>query len=194
MSKFVSKNIYCPIRSYGEKCECNICHSIVGLEVYQEFYNEKGAIYFVEGICPICGCPNIVDMLHKKTIPVREDFKNIESLPNIISVLYKELSDAYSVKAYTCVAITARTLIAHIAKENGMEIGKTFQEYTNFLIEEFLPKKTNNCWVDSIRILGNQATHDLIITLENDAKKVMNFIIALLTMIYELPNSAPTNN
>lgn len=175
-------------------CLCGHCNKTIALDVYAKYSHEelpthKIVLDYYTGQCPYCGKPIIYDNDKKFAIPYSRTFEDIEYLPDNIKQLYNECRDAYSISAYTCCVIAARTLMANIAVEQGADEGKSFVEYVNYLQQNCLPAKTNNAWVDKIRALANQSTHHLVIASQNDAALVIKFIVAILKNIYEFPNS-----
>ena len=171
-------------------CVCGHCNNNISLNTYAEYYNTDSNIYlYSTGQCPYCEKPIIYDRLKKTAIPYSSKFDTINHLPKDIDILYKECKDSFSVGSYTCCVITARTLMAHIAVEQGAEENKSFVEYVNYLQQNCLPIKTNNAWVDKIRQLGNDSTHKLLIATKEEAELSIKFIIAILKNVYEFPNS-----
>ena len=171
-------------------CVCGHCKNIVSLKVYARYYipNTSNNLYYT-GQCPFCGRPIIFDNIEKIAIPYSSCFESINHLPTDIESLFNECKSAFSVGAYTCCVISARTLMANIAVEQGDSAGKSFVEYVNYLQTNCLPSRTNNSWVDKIRQLGNESTHKLVIADKESAELAIKFIIAILKNVYEFPNS-----
>ena len=72
----------------------------------------------------------------------------------------------------------ARTLLMHIAVEQGAEEGLPFARYVTYLDEKGYIPPNGKKWVDYIRTSGNVANHEIV-----------TFLSTLLLVIYELPNS-----
>ena len=171
-------------------CVCGHCNKDISLEVYAYYAcSISNTILYYTGQCPYCGRPIIYDKEMDVTLPYISDFESVKFLPNEIDELYKEIRDSYSIGSYTCCVITARTLMANIAVDQGAEINQSFIFYVDYLKNNCLPLKTNNDWVDKIRQLGNASTHDFIIATKEDAELAIKFIIAILKNVYEFPNS-----
>lgn len=183
-------------------CVCGHCNNTISLNTYAEYFRIveevisgtatkklKEVKEYCSGQCPHCGKPIIYELNTECVLPPVSNFENISYLPTDIETLYKECKTAYSVGAYTCCVITARTLMANIAVEQGDSAGKSFVDYVNFLQANCLPIRTNNSWVDKIRQLGNDSTHKLKIATQADANLAIKFIIAILKNVYEFPNS-----
>lgn len=171
-------------------CTCGHCNKNISLNIYAYYYSTllNKDVYYT-GQCPYCGKPIIYDILDESSIPYASIFENIFHLPPDIDTLYNQIKSAFSIGAYTCCVITARTLMANIAIEQGADPGKNFVDYVNYLQESCLPAKTNNTWVDKIRQLGNNSTHKLKIATKEDAELSIKFIVAILKNVYEFPNS-----
>lgn len=171
-------------------CICGHCNKNVSLKVYAYYtYELTNTILYYTGQCPYCGKPIIYDNEMDITLPYISNFESVKFLPNEINELYKEIRDSYSIGSYTCCVITARTLMANIAVEQGAEINKSFVFYVEYLKDNCLPLRTNNEWVDKIRQLGNASTHEFVIATKEDAELAIKFIIAILKNVYEFPNS-----
>ena len=178
------------VRHNKISCVCGHCNNLVALNVYAEYRNE-GSNYSIyhTGQCPYCGQPIIYDDVNHSVMPYISNFEAVKHLPVDIEKLYIEIKNAFSIGSYTCCVITARTLMANIAVEQGDSVGKSFVEYVTYLQQNCLPSKTNNDWVDKIRQLANDSTHKLVIANKSDAELTIKFIIAILKNVYEFPNS-----
>ena len=178
-------------------CTCGHCNNKIVLDVYARYRHEiksvtgqtTYAIDYYTGQCPHCGKPIIIDVNNDVMYPPVAPFEEIKHLPADIEKLFNECKLAYSIGAYTCCVITARTLMANIAVEQGATEGNKFVEYVDYLKTNCLPARTNNDWVDKIRSLANESTHHLAIAKQDDASLAIKFIIAILKNVYEFPNS-----
>jgi len=83
----------------------------------------------------------------------------------------------------------ARTLLMHIAVEQGAEEGLPFARYVTYLDEKGYIPPNGKKWVDYIRTSGNVANHEIVIKEREETQKVITFLSTLLLVIYELPNS-----
>ncbi len=177
-------------------CVCGHCNNKIALDVYARYYSidttkqfsRKNFVYYT-GQCPFCGCPVIYKFSDASVLPMVSNFENINYLPDEIEQLYSECRNAFGIGAYTCCVITLRTLMAHVAVDQGGVPNKSFIDYVNYLQQNCLPSKTNNVWVDKIRQLGNDVTHNCKIASKEDAEIAMKFTIAILKNVYEFPNS-----
>lgn len=180
-------------------CVCGHCGTFTSVDVFQLYGKaDTGVLAFYSGRCRHCGAPVIIDEIHKKNIPPSKDFSNIEYLPENINALYNEIRDAYSIGAYTCSVMAARTLLSHIAVEKEAESNRTFEYYVEYIVDCYLGKKDAKDWVNTIRKYANNTIHKLLIASKESAKIIITFIETILKIIYEYPkkiiDKKPTEN
>jgi len=141
-------------------------------------------------ICHHCSYPTFFNEVGNQT-PQNSFGKDI---PNItdgdIEKLYKEARDSYSVSAFTASTMSCRKLLMNIAVSKGAEENKSFQYYVKYLEDNhFIPNGTKD-WVDAIRTQGNEATHEIALSTQEQAEEILSFTEMLLRLIYEFPNKA----
>ena len=83
-------------------------------------------------------------------------------------------------------------MLMNIAVEQGAAEGLKFIEYVSFLSDKGFVPPNGKHWVDHIRKKGNEATHEIAIMVEQDAKELVTFVEMLLRFIYEFPNMVPS--
>ena len=79
----------------------------------------------------------------------------------------------------------------NIAVEQGGSEGLKFIEYVNYLSDKGYVPPNGKHWVDHIRKKGNEATHEIALMSDIDAKDLLGFIEMLLRFIYEFPKMIP---
>jgi len=79
----------------------------------------------------------------------------------------------------------------NIAVAQGAGENLRFIEYVNYLSEHGYTPPNGKHWVDHIRKKGNEATHEIALMTEGDAKDLICFVEMLLKFIYEFPTSIP---
>jgi hypothetical protein len=136
----------------------------------------------------MCKNPIFYFLDSRETIPGSKFGREVKNLPENIAVLYDECRTCYSNQCYTSAQMIARTLLMHIAVEQGAEEGKNFVYYVNYLDEQGYIPPNGKQWVDFIRTSGNVANHEIIIKEKEETEKVISFLSTLLLVIYELPN------
>lgn len=140
-------------------------------------------------MCPHCGYPIIYCVRNYESLPGELCGRGIKNLPDNISVLYDECRTNYSNKCYTSAQMIARTILMHIAVEQGADENLSFAKYVEYLdLKGYIPPNGKK-WVDFIRTSGNQANHEIIIKEKEETEKVISFLSMLLLFIYELPNT-----
>lgn len=138
--------------------------------------------------CPQCKHPIIYYVDTNETVPSAMYGREIKNLPENIEILYNECRTCYANQCYTSSQMIARTLLMHIAVEQGAEENKTFAHYVDFLNNQGYIPPNGKDWVDFIRKSGNIANHEIIIKEKDETEKVISFVSMLLIFIYELPN------
>lgn len=82
-------------------------------------------------------------------------------------------------------------MLMNIAVAQGATGGLKFIEYVNFLSDKGYVPPHGRHWVDHIRKRGNEATHEIAVMCEQDARELVTFVEMLLRFIYEFPNMIP---
>ena len=76
----------------------------------------------------------------------------------------------------------------NIAVQQEADEGQTFVYYIDYLSGQGYVPPNGKIWVDEIRRKGNQATHEIISTKEQDADQILGFVEMLLRFVYEFPS------
>ena len=113
--------------------------------------------------CPHCKNPIIYFVREKIAIPGSMYGREIKNLPENIYALYSECRTCYANQCYTASQMIARTILMHIAVEQGAEENKGFAYYVEYLENNGYIPPNGKVWVDFIRSSGNAANHELII-------------------------------
>lgn len=138
--------------------------------------------------CPLCTNPIIYNSHTDESFPGPMYGRDVKGLPENIQTLYDECRTNYSNKCYTSSQMIARTLLMHIAVEQGAKEGETFAKYIDYLENNGFIPPNGKKWVDFIRKSGNVANHQIVIKEKEETEKVITFLSSLLLFIYELPN------
>jgi hypothetical protein len=136
-------------------------------------------------ICPHCGEPTFFTNNNQfPNSPFGNVVKNISD--SKVEELYNEARNSASLNCFTASVLCCRKLLMHIAVAKGAKEKETFAYYVEYLkTKNYVPPDAN--WVDHIRSKGNEANHEIVIMLEEDAKELILFIEMLLKIIYEFP-------
>ncbi|MCT7650544.1 DUF4145 domain-containing protein [Aliarcobacter butzleri] len=95
---------------------------------------------------------------------------------------------------YTGAVLLCRKMLMNIAVVQGAKEGLKFIEYVTYLSDNGYTPPNGKHWVDHIRKKGNEATHEIAVMNEDDAKELIIFIEMLLRFIYEFPMMVPTQS
>lgn len=173
-----------------KKFVCGFCNALVAsvkafpIRKYSDGSGpEVGGIY----ICPNCNGPTFFTP-HGERFPSSALGEHVDKLPEGLHSLYEEARRSTSVNNYTAAVLICRKLLMNIAVHEGAPSGRNFLEYVEYLANKgFIPPNGKN-WVDRIRLKGNEATHEIILMTEEDARLLLAFTGMLLKFIYEFPN------
>lgn len=104
--------------------------------------------------------------------------------PKPIRAAYTEALASFKAKAFTATAIMCRKTLEGICAEHGVKVtslvGALKQLRDKGVIENRLYE-----WADALRISGNEAAHDVNVTIgAEDAKDIVDFTNALLEYVF----------
>lgn len=178
------------IRSKNFKC--GYCGCIIGNDKGFYAQEKSGLLGSLDReyniyICPNCDKPTFFDDKEKQYPGVKIG-SNIQNITHEEVVdLYNEARNCFSVDAFTSVALCCRKLLMNISVNLGAEENKKFVYYVNWLDEKNYILPNAKKWVDQIRRIGNEATHEIHIISREDAEKSLKFIEMILRLVYEFP-------
>jgi hypothetical protein len=144
-----------------------------------------GAIY----ICPGCGGP--VFFFGGEQRPAPPFGKPVNAVPPGLNSLYEEARRCTSASCNTAAVRICRKMLMNIAVTQGAAAGLKFIEYVDFLANNNYVPPNGRHWVDHIRTKGNEATHEIALMGEQDARELLLFVEMLLRFIYEFPAMVP---
>lgn len=155
---------------------------VAGNRGYYSATNPRKCIY----ICPNCAAPNYFNA-NAEQIPGSKFGNKVEFLPDEINKAYNESRDCFSVSAFTGSSLLSRKILMNVAVEKGADKNKPFAYYVDWLAENnFLPPDGKE-WVDHVRTIGNQGTHEIQAVAQEDAMELISFCEMLLKFVYEFP-------
>lgn len=168
----------------SKRMTCGWCNCVVSPNIGYKVLNDYG-----QEIGEICVCPNCSEIILSDYLgnvyPQANYGKNLDKLPNDISILYDECRSLFSIGAYTSVVLLARKLLMHVAVDYGDIEGKSFVEYIKYLEDNhFIPPNAKKL-LETIRGYGNEANHKIVIKDEIEAKQIIDFLTMILTFMYE---------
>ena len=173
----------------SREIKCGYCDSIVAPHKgYSITAGKNGSIIAHIYQCPHCMNPIIYFSESNTTVPGSMWGRDIKNLPSSIQSLYLECRTCYANQCYTASQMIARTMLMHIAVEQGAAPNLGFAYYVDYLDEKGYIPPNGKKWVDYIRKTGNKVNHEIIIKGKEETEKVITFLSTLLLFIYELPN------
>ncbi|ANY13523.1 hypothetical protein BCY75_05795 [Latilactobacillus curvatus] len=176
---------------------CGYCgshtSSVMGLKLTESYIRQgyssksyrqsgKNGIY----ICTHCQLPSF--FWDDVQIPGYKFGDEVKGISDKLAQLYNEARDCYSVNAYTGVVLLCRKLLMNISIELGAEPNKRFIEYVNYLDDNNYISANSRGWVDKIRKVGNEATHEAEIKSKEDATNLIKFCEMIMKMNFEYPS------
>lgn len=166
---------------------CGYCGRDVGGNIgYRQERDGRNRIY----ICPFCKNPTAFiysGCLGYEQYPGAGYGHEVDSLPPDVGAMYGEVRRCIQYTAYTSAVLSMRKLLMHVAVEQGADEGMHFVKCIDYLDENYWIPPNGREWVDAIRKSGNEANHEIVISGEDDAKQLLDFVEMLLKLVYEFP-------
>ena len=150
---------------------------------------QVGALY----VCPNCGGP-VFFAPDDQRFPSPALGNAVQHVPDDLNELYEEARRCTGERCYTGAVLLCRKMLMNIAVAQGAKEGLRFTEYVAYLSGNGYTPPNGKQWVDHIRKKGNEATHEISVMKEDDAKDLIVFIEMLLRFIYEFPSMVPAQN
>lgn len=142
-------------------------------------------------VCANCGGPIFFSPAGTR-YPAPALGNSVQHVPSDLYALYEEARRSSSQNCFTGAVLLCRKMLMNIAVQQGATEGLKFIEYVSYLADKGFVPPNGKHWVDHIRKKGNEATHEIAIMVEQDARDLISFIEMLLRFIYEFPNMVPT--
>lgn len=174
---------------------CGFCTTKVSsVKGYKLGRNSDGSGSLIGGlyICPNCGGPSFFAPTGAR-YPTPALGNSVQHVPQDLGALYEEARFSSSQNCFTGTVLLCRKMLMNIAVQQGASEGLKFIEYVNYLADKGFVPPNGKHWVDHIRKKGNEATHEIAIMKEQDARDLISFIEMLLRFIYEFPSMVPTH-
>lgn len=168
---------------------CGYCGKEVGGNIGYKREREDKDLQRIY-ICPSCEKPTafIYDANENLVqIPGEAYGNDVASLPDSVARLYAEVRRCVQYTAYSAAVLAMRKLLMHVAVDCGANENQQFVKYVEYLDKNhYIPPNAKD-WVDTLRTYGNDATHQIVIMDEADAKRLLDFAEMLLKIVYEFP-------
>jgi hypothetical protein len=180
--------------------ECTKCRAYVETEEHGSFENlrngDEPSARYVLLRCNKCRSPILVHTANIGNLaegdiwdePTRlyptEGERANPNAPKDIRTAFEEAHSCYRARAYTAAAIMCRKTLEGICTAHGVNernlMGSLKKMRDQDLIDERLFE-----WSDTVRIVGNEAAHDVEITVsEADARDILEFANAILDYLF----------
>ena len=164
--------------------KCGYCGLEVGPNIGYEASNVLDKIF----ICPNCYKPTYRDNALETFTPGPSFGEKVNNIPDKnVEELYDESRLCMAQNCYTAAVLCCRKLLMNVSVSLKAPENKSFIEYVDYLDNNHYIGPSAKPWVDVIRKKGNEATHEIPMVKEDDAKKIIRFCEMLLKTIYEYP-------
>ena len=147
---------------------------------------DKGGVY----ICPNCG-NSIFHAPNGQQYPSPPLGSPVPHVPKDLNDLYEEARRCTGENCFTAAVLLCRKMLMNIAVQEGAKEGLKFIEYVNYLSDKGYVPPNGKHWVDHIRTKANEATHEIALMNQEDARDLLSFVEMILRFIYEFPQRVP---
>jgi hypothetical protein len=174
--------------------ECKYCEATVDGKVqasYESHSREDPPIKYSFLRCPKCSAPLIAWQENygngwdepSRMFPPQDKEVN-PALPEPIRNAYREVLSCLKGKSYTATAIMCRKTLEGICSVHGIEAKNLSEGLKQMKIKGIIEDRLFE-WAEALRISGNEAAHDVKITISSqDAKDIVAFTDALLEYVF----------
>jgi uncharacterized protein DUF4145 len=168
---------------------CGYCNATVGSDRgwLSAPAGQAGTIY----VSPACDKPTYFHADPATRTPGPPYGNAVQHVPADVNKLYDEARNCYAINAYTGSVLLCRKLLMNIAVSVGATPNQSFMQYVEYLAANNYVPPNGKAWVDHIRKKGNEATHEIQVMTQADARDLISFSEMLLKFIYEFPKKVP---
>lgn len=179
--------------------ECKKCEALVdatALKDYSGCHEDELPYRYSFLKCPKCDSPFLVVQELVYSNPDGNEFwddpyrlyptqdKINFSYPEPIKKAYSEARACFKTKAYTATAIMCRKTLEGICAEHNIS-ESNIETSLRKMKEQGIIENRLFEWADTLRISGNEAVHDLNITVSmDDARDILEFTNAILEYVF----------
>ena len=174
--------------------ECKYCEALVDAKILKDYiilvpeYGDHFKYSFLK--CPKCDEPILVSQAEyidgwgdpHRLYPIQEKINPF--FPEPLKKAYSEAQACFKAKAYTASAIMCRKTLEGICREHKIK-ENNLESSLKKMKEEGIIESRMFEWANTLRISGNEAVHDLSVTVApEDARDIMEFTNALLEYVF----------
>ncbi|MCP3957593.1 MAG: DUF4145 domain-containing protein [bacterium] len=111
---------------------------------------------------------------------------NLNGVPETVARAFLNASRSFEASLYEPCAIMCRKSVEAVCHELGAQRGNLNSRLRELRERQLIDQRLIE-WADELRLLGNDAAHDLTVTIEKvDAADALGFVEALVTYAFEL--------
>ena len=139
--------------------------------------------------CPNCWHPFVVTQedfgeLGEPEVLYPQSSRLNPSLPKPILAAYAEADSCFRARAYTAAAIMCRKTLEGLCAEHGVKKQALVAQLKDLKDRGIIESRLFE-WADALRISGNEAAHDVGVTVSpDDARDILEFTNALLEYVF----------
>lgn len=169
--------------------ECKKCEALVNAEFIANYMDDDEDLPTTYSLlkCPKCHQPFLTDeddFFGISCLFPQPDSRINPNLPEPLKAAYGEATACFKSKAYTATAIMCRKTLEGICVEHGAS-GRNLVSSLKELKDKGIIENRLYEWADALRISGNEAAHDVSITISaEDARDILEFTNALLEYVF----------
>ena len=191
---------------------CQSCNLLVAAtkvasyeQSFRKFHNSDPVNDFyddIEYVLVVCGRCKSVSLVQLKNINVAGEFLapqeeralyptnkrlSTDDLPTSISSSYLDAARSFQVGLYEPCVIMCRKCLEALCLERNGNLGRNLKQKLKLLFESGQIDQKLFEWADQLRLIGNDAAHDLDVRIEqDDAKDAFEFLEAILIYTFML--------
>ena len=175
--------------------DCEYCKARVDAQVLHQYEiadNDAPTFLVTLAKCPQCSVPLLAQQMedfgeHAWLLPERlypEESTLSHTLPKPIRDTFQEAQACLKAGAYTAAAIMCRKTVEGICAEHGHQ-ERTLAESLRSMRDAGIIEARLYDWADALRLYGNEAAHDVSVTVSaQDAKDLLEFGHALIEYVF----------
>jgi hypothetical protein len=176
--------------------ECKECEAVVDAQILKSYTDTDEAFPEIDFKysflkCPICRNPILAiqrsinrEGLDEPTRIYPPQDNVSQSFPEPLKNAYQEALSCFKIKSFTAAAIMCRKTLEGICRVHHIDTGSLQSDLQDMKDKGIIESRLFE-WAEALRIFGNEATHDINVTISmRDAKDIIEFTNALLEYIF----------
>lgn len=187
-------NLRLPYSGLDMLLECKHCSALVDASVVGDFTANDGdapPYKFSLARCPQCSSALLAVQEDygggwdsPGLVYPPDDFRLGYQVPEQLRTVFDEAARSFKAKAFTASAIMCRKSLEGLCVEKGYNTGNLAVRLKALRDTQIIESRLFE-WADQLRLSGNDAAHDLGVTISpEEARDIMEFTQALLEYVY----------